>query len=274
LSEACDRIRGIAATGKSFSPGLGEMEQLFRRAGEMAGSLTACFDAVLAYYSKLGPKMYDDWFDRLGDLEMVQNILSVYSGLADFLTDMAIDPPERAERGVKAGYDDPESPVVLSTIHSSKGLEWENVFLVGAREGCLPLSRCASDPNALEEEHRLLYVAITRAQTKLFLTMRLFAAEPGLMNKLSRFLDAPNVRPLMTEHISPSVSIAQTQAGEAAAQRPSISKDDMLKQLLAFREQQDSGSVTPSSLVANDPQVQKALETFRVNVKPPEKPAS
>jgi ATP-dependent exoDNAse (exonuclease V) beta subunit len=111
------------------------------------------------------------------------------------------------------------------------------------REGCLPIARSADNPEDLEEEHRLLYVAITRAQTKLFLTMRLYSDESGRMYKLSRFLDTPKVRSLMVEQLSPTATAIQiSQSGEGAASRPVLSKDEVLKQLLEFRARQSSDS--------------------------------
>lgn len=68
--------------------------------------------------------------------------------------------------------DDEENYVTLMTIHSAKGLEFNNVFLVGLNDGLFPLSRAinSTDPNDLEEERRLMYVAVTRAKRRLFLS--------------------------------------------------------------------------------------------------------
>lgn len=60
--------------------------------------------------------------------------------------------------------------LTLSTIHASKGLEWKNVFLIGCAEGMLPHLKCRSDPNEMDEERRLCYVAMTRAKKRLFLS--------------------------------------------------------------------------------------------------------
>ncbi|MEI6083893.1 MAG: UvrD-helicase domain-containing protein [Verrucomicrobiota bacterium] len=276
LVESCDRLRSFATGGKSFSAGLGELEKVLRKAATLANDLKACFDEVLKYYERLGPTIYDDWHDRWGDLQAVQGILSAYPSLDDFLTEMALEPPRAADRRAMSGNNDDEAPVVLSTIHSAKGLEWENVFLVGTREGCLPMARSADTPEDLEEEHRLLYVAVTRAQTRLFLTMRLYSDESGLMYKLSRFLDAPNVRPLMIEQLSPSASSIQIpQYGEGAANRPVLSKDEVLKQLLEFQARRASDNTSgspfsqaqsPPTNTLDDPKIRKALDAFRASI--------
>ena len=83
--------------------------------------------------------------------------------LVDFLADLAL----------VSDQDDVEeepSAVTLMTLHAAKGLEFPVVFLVGMEEGVFPLSRAATDPDELEEERRLAYVGITRAQKKLYLT--------------------------------------------------------------------------------------------------------
>ncbi|MBA1434705.1 DNA helicase PcrA [Bombilactobacillus bombi] len=83
--------------------------------------------------------------------------------LNDFLADLALVSSEDAS-------EDNQEQVTLMTLHAAKGLEFPVVFLVGMEEGIFPLSRALNDPDELEEERRLAYVGITRAQTKLYLT--------------------------------------------------------------------------------------------------------
>ena len=84
---------------------------------------------------------------------------------------MALEPPERSIVSMRQKNLD-EPPVVLTTIHSAKGLEWDTVFVISLIDGCLPVSYSLEDPESIEEERRLLYVAVTRAKTKLFLSMQ------------------------------------------------------------------------------------------------------
>lgn len=87
-------------------------------------------------------------------------------------------------------YDQDEDRVVLMTMHGAKGLEFDNVFIVGAEENIFPSYRSQLDPTEIEEERRLAYVAITRAKKRLFITQtkqRLIYGQTQ-RNKLSRFI--------------------------------------------------------------------------------------
>jgi superfamily I DNA/RNA helicase len=90
-------------------------------------------------------------------------------------------------------------PLVLSTIHSAKGLEWDAVFVMGVADGHLPISYSYQSEEDQEEERRLLYVSITRAKQELFLTMAHEGYRGGIttFSRLSRFLDSPKIFQLM-----------------------------------------------------------------------------
>ncbi len=93
-----------------------------------------------------------------------------------------------------------ERPLILSTIHSAKGLEWRYVFLIGAIDGVLPSSYATHDDEELEEEHRMLYVAVTRAKERLFILAHHEGYNNRIhtFNRLSRFIDSDNVRHALT----------------------------------------------------------------------------
>lgn len=104
--------------------------------------------------------------------------------LIAFLTDLSlISDIDRLE-------EEPTSEITLMTLHAAKGLEFPVVFLIGMEEGLFPLSRAESDEDELEEERRLAYVGITRAEEKLYLTNALSRALYGRVqsNRPSRFL--------------------------------------------------------------------------------------
>jgi DNA helicase-2/ATP-dependent DNA helicase PcrA len=114
--------------------------------------------------------MYDDATVREADLVQLQHIASTYPSRERFLTEMTLDPPEATSD--QAG--DPtqeEDYLVLSTIHSAKGQEWKTVHILSAVDGCIPSDRATGTPEEIEEERRLLYVAMTRAKDALHLVI-------------------------------------------------------------------------------------------------------
>ena len=122
----------------------------------------------MEYYQPWLKDKYDDADKRLNDLNSLFRIAERYNSLERFLSDMALDPPEK--NIIQAGsLAEDEPKVSLSTIHSAKGLEWHTVFIIYLAEGHLPNYRSLEDRSAIEEERRLFYVAATRARENLFL---------------------------------------------------------------------------------------------------------
>src|SRR5262249_34693414 len=125
-------------------------------------SLAAQIDRVRRFYLPLFEKRYEQPEMRLRDLEQLELLAQQASSRTAFLADLTLDPP--ASTGDLAGsplLD--EDYLVLSTIHSAKGCEWDVVYLIHAADGVLP-SDMAEGEAELEEERRLLYVAMTRAR--------------------------------------------------------------------------------------------------------------
>jgi DNA helicase-2/ATP-dependent DNA helicase PcrA len=113
----------------------------------------------------------------------------------ELLADFAIEAPDRALRQENQAVPEEAKPLVLSTIHSAKGLEWTAVFVIGLADGCLPVSFTLHDEHEIEEEHRLFYVAITRAKKYLFMSFPYESNEGGKyqFNTISRFIKSPDV---------------------------------------------------------------------------------
>lgn len=145
----------------------------YREMVEMLSGLMACgspmtkFEHVMEYYRPVFEHLYpDDYPRRARDLEQLKDIISEYTELQSFLDDTTLDPP-----GSVFDTDELEQDtLVLSTVHSAKGLEWDTVFVIHLADGKFPSSHSAAFPDQLEEERRLLYVAATRAKSQLFLT--------------------------------------------------------------------------------------------------------
>lgn len=154
----------------------------------------------LKYYEPLLKNKYDDFNKRLNDLDSLERIASRYDSLEKFLTDMALEPPEK--NIIEAGNEDKDdSMLILSTIHSAKGLEWECVFLIYCAEGHLPSYLSLENKEQIEEERRLFYVALTRAKESLFLLKphidrsprSYFGTGGSVLTQVSRFLLEGNI---------------------------------------------------------------------------------
>jgi DNA helicase-2/ATP-dependent DNA helicase PcrA len=126
------------------------------------------FDAVRRWYQPLLELRHEGAKGRASDLEQLGQIAGSFASREQFLTDLAIDPPQ-------AGSDEAGAPsldedyLTLSTIHSAKGLEWASVFVLNVVDGCIPSDLGVGTPEEIEEERRLLYVAMTRAKDHLHL---------------------------------------------------------------------------------------------------------
>ena len=126
--------------------------------------------AILDYYDPiLQEKYYEDFPKRQQDLEHFVDLCEQATSRSGFLSGMVLDPIELTAVGTEGSRDD-EPPLILSTIHSAKGLEFHSVFLLHALDGILPSGYAIQDEEALDEELRLLYVAVTRAEDNLFIS--------------------------------------------------------------------------------------------------------
>lgn len=155
-------------------------------------SLSRQLDTLLTYYQPILEATYsDDYPKRETDLEHLMGIAEGYADRAAFLADMTLDPVEKTVLRQDAAETD-ESPLVLSTIHSAKGLEFHTVFLIRALDGTLPSRYALREPNGVDEELRLFYVAITRAEENLFISYPSVVYGRGqgeYFAKPSRFVD-------------------------------------------------------------------------------------
>jgi DNA helicase-2/ATP-dependent DNA helicase PcrA len=183
-SHPVERLRSFPAKGKA-AQGLKTLAQVFQVASEAEQPVEQT-QYLMQYYAPILKRTHpDDYPKRLKDLEHFQGITERYRNLERLLTDMALEPPNDSVAGVLA-VDPDEGPLVLSTIHSAKGLEWHSVFIIWALEGRFPSFYNISSDEELEEERRLLYVAATRAKENLFITYPIKIFDRGLRMVLSR----------------------------------------------------------------------------------------
>ena len=146
---------------------------------------------IYEYYLPILKTQYDDYPKRMRDLDHLQTIAEGYQEVETFLSDLALEPPDGSVAGVAATDRDDER-LVLSTIHSAKGLEWQCVFVIWIVDGRFPSVYSFSEDEGLEEERRLFYVSVTRAKRHLYLTYPINVFDRGsgmILSKPSRFLD-------------------------------------------------------------------------------------
>lgn len=126
-------------------------------------------ERIRAFYDPLLPNLYDNPFVRTRDLISLEQIASGYESRRQFLVDLQLDPPTSTADLAGVPTKD-EDWLVLSTIHSAKGCEWDAVYLVHAADGFLPSDLSTGSQEEIEEERRLTYVALTRAKDFLYVT--------------------------------------------------------------------------------------------------------
>lgn len=156
---------GHYPAGKTWRSGIEKLVQLFEDLRSGAHTPAALYDICLDYYQPYFEQIYkDDFPKRQKDLDHLKTIIAAYDDLQSFIDDTTLDPPEAAGEIAALAPD----RLVLSTIHSAKGLEWEAVFVIGLADGRFPHAS-AGFGEQWEEERRLLYVAATRAKKNLHL---------------------------------------------------------------------------------------------------------
>ena len=154
--------------------------KLMRRLNRDKIEWPAEFDAALAWYRPILEDRVDDNRDRIADLEQLRAIASGFKTRKKFIADLTLDPPSKRRKGGAAPIDQDSDYLTLSTIHSCKGREWRTVFVLSVIDGCIPSSKSKTQVE-IEEERRLLYVAMTRAKRELTLVAPWRVLAPGQM---------------------------------------------------------------------------------------------
>ncbi len=121
-----------------------------------------------AWYEPHLERIHEDAVVRSADLVQLAQIASGYPSRERFLTDLTLDPPDATSDEAGAPLMD-EDYLILSTIHSAKGQEWKAVHVLNVVDGCIPSDLSTGERAQIEEERRLLYVAMTRAKDELHL---------------------------------------------------------------------------------------------------------
>jgi DNA helicase II / ATP-dependent DNA helicase PcrA len=162
--EAMSALAPPAKARSDFVAFTGLMRRLAARAAPWPGELA---DAV-AWLSPLLETRYEDAATRLADLEALERIAASFASRERFLSELTLDPPDATSDEAGPPLRD-EDYFILSTIHSAKGQEWRSVFVLNCVDGCIPSDLATGSSEEIEEERRLLYVAMTRARDELTL---------------------------------------------------------------------------------------------------------
>jgi DNA helicase-2/ATP-dependent DNA helicase PcrA len=158
----------------------------------------AAFSRARAWYEPVLEENHEDAATRLLDLLQLERIASGYPSRERFLTELTLDPPDATsdQSGVPSRDED---YLILSTIHSAKGQEWKSVHVLNVVDGCIPSDLGTGSTHELEEERRLLYVAMTRARDELhlvvpqrfFVTQQTRQGDRHIYAQRSRFISRP-----------------------------------------------------------------------------------
>jgi DNA helicase-2/ATP-dependent DNA helicase PcrA len=130
----------------------------------MRRDLPAQVHQVRTFYGPLMEERYDNPRPRARDLEQLEQIASRYRSRRTMLAEITLDPPASTQDLAGPPLLD-DDYLVLSTIHSAKGLEWDCVYVIHAADGNIPSDMATGSPEEIEEERRLFYVALTRAKS-------------------------------------------------------------------------------------------------------------
>jgi DNA helicase-2/ATP-dependent DNA helicase PcrA len=182
--------------------GWGAISTVDRELGELLASLATPetpwagqVARVREWYAPHLERLYEEAQVRVGDLEQMEKISLQFESRERFLTELALDPPSATGDLSGAPHLD-EDYLVLSTVHSAKGQEWDAVYVLNVADGSFPSEFATGRAELIEEERRLLYVAMTRAKTSLdllapvkyFVTQQSRMGDRHVYGAKSRFL--------------------------------------------------------------------------------------
>lgn len=145
-----------------------QLAALFARLNAPGLAWPADMELAKAWYLPQLERMHDDAQVRKLDIEQLARLAGGYGSRERFLTELTLDPPEVTSDQSGPPLRD-EDYLILSTIHSAKGQEWHSVHVLNVVDGCIPSDMATGTTEELEEERRLLYVAMTRARECLHL---------------------------------------------------------------------------------------------------------
>jgi DNA helicase II / ATP-dependent DNA helicase PcrA len=178
---------------------------------------------VREWYKPQLERIYDAAWTRMGDLEQLEHLSVQQPSRERFLTELTLDPPV-ASSDQSGGASKDEDYVILSTIHSAKGQEWDIVYILNVSDGNFPSEYSTGKPEMIEEERRLLYVAMTRARNELHLcaplkfavTQQPKTGDTHVYGAKSRFMTDKLLDTMDKISVRTTVGVENLKAGDAA----------------------------------------------------------
>jgi DNA helicase-2/ATP-dependent DNA helicase PcrA len=216
--EALDAVEAFAPPGKSQGDWQ-EFVTLYRRLRNPGLRWPADIELVRDWYLPHLERLHDDAAVRAADVAQLAQLAGGHGSREHFLAEITLDPPEATSDRAGPPLLD-EDYLILSTIHSSKGQEWKSVHVLNVVDGCIPSDMSTGNAEDIEEERRLLYVAMTRAREHLHLVVpnRFFIKQQAQMG--DRHVYAARTRfvtPAMLKHFEECVWIT---ADAAKSKKP------------------------------------------------------
>ena len=194
---------------------------LFEKLADPATPWAGQVGLVKDWYKPQLERIYDAGWTRLGDLEQLETLAVQQPNRERFLTELTLDPPV-ASSDQSQGASKDEDFVILSTIHSAKGQEWDIVYVLNVSDGNFPSEFSTGKAEMIEEERRLLYVAMTRARNELHLcaplkyavTQQAKNGDAHVYGAKSRFMSDKVLDTMEKISIRTSIGVESLKAGD------------------------------------------------------------
>ena len=200
--------------------------KLFADLRARSGAWPSDLERVRLWYEPHLERIHEDATMRRADLLQLEQIATGYASRERFLTELTLDPPGATSDQAGPPHLD-EDFLILSTIHSAKGQEWKQVFVLNAVDGCIPADLGVGTTEEVEEERRLLYVAMTRAKDALHLVLPQRFYVHGQAARGDRHVYASRTRFIPAKILEKFEPCAWPPAGAAAGQgaQPAVRVD-------------------------------------------------
>ncbi|HNO80128.1 MAG TPA: ATP-dependent helicase [Phycisphaerae bacterium] len=225
--ETFDKLRDLLLTCSGF--GGSESDE----ASTDTPPISQQIELIREFYEPLLERRFDNAAMRTRDLEQLEHIATGYRSRRSFISDLTLDPPVSTSDLAGPPFLE-EDYLILSTIHSAKGCEWDAVHILHCADGMIPSDMAVGDDEGIEEERRLLYVAMTRAKDHLYayFPLRYYhrpnsSSDAHSYAQLSRFI-SKDVLPTFEQH---TIETPQVRDDPAAIKASVESVDNYLKTL-------------------------------------------